>query len=274
MQSPFPGMDPFLEAHWGDIHQRIVLYAADQLQSQLPADLRARVEERVLLQTADEIVRMIAPDVRIRESTSPLARDGVSVDEAGPVATLTTADPLVVQLPEAEHEAVTESFLEIRDVGSGGRVVTTIEVLSLSNKYGAEGQTQYLRKVRELRQSQVSLVEINLLRAGVRSMLVSESLIPKSHRTAYLTSVVRGWKWSAVEIYRMPLREKLPKIGVPLREHERDVILDLQALIDQCYDRGAYNDIDYRSDPQPPFGDNDAAWANQLLASWRRHDPS
>ena len=47
MKSPFPGMDPYLEAHWGDIHQRIVLYAADQLQGQLPSDLRARVEERV-----------------------------------------------------------------------------------------------------------------------------------------------------------------------------------------------------------------------------------
>jgi len=24
MPSPFPGMDPYLEAHWGDIHTRLM----------------------------------------------------------------------------------------------------------------------------------------------------------------------------------------------------------------------------------------------------------
>ncbi len=34
MPSPFPGMDPYLEAHWGDIHHRIVNYACDAIQDQ------------------------------------------------------------------------------------------------------------------------------------------------------------------------------------------------------------------------------------------------
>jgi hypothetical protein len=29
MNSPFPGMDPYLERHWGDILQRIVTYTCD-----------------------------------------------------------------------------------------------------------------------------------------------------------------------------------------------------------------------------------------------------
>lgn len=47
MKSPFPGMDPYLEAYWGDVHQRLVMYLSDAIQVNLPVDLRSRVEERV-----------------------------------------------------------------------------------------------------------------------------------------------------------------------------------------------------------------------------------
>ena len=46
MPSPFPGMDPYLERHWGDVHTRLITSASDPLQKFLPKDLRARVEER------------------------------------------------------------------------------------------------------------------------------------------------------------------------------------------------------------------------------------
>jgi hypothetical protein len=38
--SPFPGMDPWLEQHWGDVHHSIITYARDQLQERLPPGLR------------------------------------------------------------------------------------------------------------------------------------------------------------------------------------------------------------------------------------------
>lgn len=262
MKSPFPGMDPYLESHWGDIHQRMVLYAADQLQGQLPLDLRARVEERVLLQSRDEILRTLVPDVQISERVVPVR--SISTQYDGSIV-IETARPVTIEFREAEHETVTESFLEIREAGSGGRVVTTIEVLSLANKYGADGQTQYRRKVREMRQSGVGLVEINLLRAGPCCMVLDEIDIPASLRTRYLTAVVRGYNWSAVEIYQMPLREKLPVIAVPLREHEKDVTLDLQTLISQCYERGGYDDINYRDEPVPNLKESDREWMNNLL---------
>lgn len=28
MSSPFPGMDPHLEAHWGNVHHRLITYAS------------------------------------------------------------------------------------------------------------------------------------------------------------------------------------------------------------------------------------------------------
>ncbi len=41
MASPFPGMDPYLEAHWRDVHARLIIYASDALQVLLPGSLRA-----------------------------------------------------------------------------------------------------------------------------------------------------------------------------------------------------------------------------------------
>ncbi|MBW3600284.1 MAG: DUF4058 family protein [Planctomycetes bacterium] len=45
MSSPFPGMDPYLEAFWGDVHASLVTYARDQLRVQLSPDLKARAVE-------------------------------------------------------------------------------------------------------------------------------------------------------------------------------------------------------------------------------------
>src|SRR4051812_34353107 len=67
MPSPFPGMDPYLEQHWLDVHARLILYACDQLEAQLPTSLIARVEERVVFETEEPRPRAVYPDVQIRE---------------------------------------------------------------------------------------------------------------------------------------------------------------------------------------------------------------
>ena len=53
MPSPFPGMDPYLERHWLDVHARLVTYAADALNGVLPPDLIARTEERLVVESID-----------------------------------------------------------------------------------------------------------------------------------------------------------------------------------------------------------------------------
>lgn len=45
MNSPFPGMDPYLERYWRDVHTSFLVYARNQLNTRLPDDLQARVEE-------------------------------------------------------------------------------------------------------------------------------------------------------------------------------------------------------------------------------------
>ena len=47
MKSPFPGMDPYFETHWGDVHVTLMVYASNQLNAQLPDDFWAHVEEDV-----------------------------------------------------------------------------------------------------------------------------------------------------------------------------------------------------------------------------------
>ena len=67
MKSPFPGMDPYLEQHWGDVHQAFITYLRDALQLRLPAGLRARMQERVYIELPEEGRHESYPDVRVFE---------------------------------------------------------------------------------------------------------------------------------------------------------------------------------------------------------------
>lgn len=262
MASPFPGMDPYLEQHWRDVHTSLITYARDQLQANLPGDLRARVEERVVVEPGLDVERSVFPDIRVVQR----GRGGASAEAAE--AGVAVAEPLVIHLPD---EPATETFIEIIDLGSGRRVVTVIEVLSLSNKLPGESQELYLKKRDELRRGGVSLVEIDLLRAGRRVLPIPAQRIPESHRTTYQVCVRRGWRSTAVELYRVPLRQRLPTINVPLRETDCDVPLDLQALVDRSYRNAGYDDdLDYRRPPDPPLDPDDEAWADELLRSQGR----
>ena len=67
MKSPFPGMDPYLESHWLDVHSSLVTSARDALNEQLPDDLVASVEERIAVESEGGTDRLISPDVRVFE---------------------------------------------------------------------------------------------------------------------------------------------------------------------------------------------------------------
>src|SRR5256714_8281502 len=116
MPSPFPGMDPYLEAHWRDVHASLIIYARDLLQGVLPGSLRARVEERVLLETPMGLGgHPLFPDVRVVEYAD--RQDLESRPEAG----VAVAEPLVV---DAAPDTARETFLDVIDPESVNRVVT------------------------------------------------------------------------------------------------------------------------------------------------------
>ena len=55
-------MDPYLEAHWLDVHPRLIVEASTVIQRQLGDDLVARIEERLLVEDSVGPVRHIGPD--------------------------------------------------------------------------------------------------------------------------------------------------------------------------------------------------------------------
>lgn len=246
-------MDPYLEQHWGDVHNTLIVYAKEILNERLPRDLRARTQERIVVEIPGED-HTYYPDIRVVEDgrSGGTATAMVGTDVA-------MADPLVVSF----HEPETQAFLEIIESGPERRVITVLEIVSPSNKVG-KGREQYLQKQQDLSDGGVSLVEIDLLRAGPHVLQLPLARYPASHRTPYKVCVCRGTK-AAAEIYRVPLREALPAIRVPLRPDDADVPLDLQTLIAQVYHHGRYDDIDYTLPPLPPFDPEDAAWADDLL---------
>jgi hypothetical protein len=260
MESPFPGMDPYLERFWNDVHARLVTYACDQLQERLPADLIARIQARVYVETPEGPGKSVHPDVRVLErgrghSTAPTSLDGIAV-----------ADPEIVVL--SQEEPVTETYLEIIEARSGHRVITGIEFLSPTNKTPGPGQDLYLQKEYEFRRAKVSFVEVDLVRSGQRILAGSPYAVPAPNQTAYIACVRRSWQSNRLEFYRLPLRERLRAFRIPLRESDSDVPLDLQALVDLAYRHGRYElELDYHQPPEPPLEAADAAWADELLRS-------
>src|SRR4051812_42591652 len=174
MPSPFPGMDPFLEhpATFPAIHGSWITYLREFLQARLPEPYFAESGERLWVEATE---RSIGPDVDVLRGDQP-SPPAVGGQEG--VAVATTAQPLVITVP---HEERRETWLEIRSATPDGeRVVTTIEVLSPTNKTpGPKGRTLYLQKQQEILDSDVHLVEIDLLRAGTHTTAVPLDLLRK-----------------------------------------------------------------------------------------------
>ena len=256
MPSPFPGMDPYLERGWGDVHARLNVGLCDRLNDFLPRDLRASVEARVYLGPPPRDAAQSLPDVAVLEGP---ARAGRRPNGGG----VALARPLVLHL---QVEEFTGRFIEIRELGSGGRLITAVEVLSPSNKRPGKGQKLYLKKQRELRRAEVSSVEIDLLRAGRRVLAYpTEDLRPPTGLITWRASARDGRRRQSkftrslcANLYR-PSPSRCVKGAT-------DAPLDLQSAVDHLYQSGRYDGwLDYSKPPLPPLDPADEAWADNLL---------
>ncbi len=257
-KSPFPGMDPYLEQAWRDVHHKLCTYACDDIQSQLSGGLLARVDERLVVEQPSAIARSVYGDVRVVHRNAPKSSRPIA-----PSSGVALAEPITLEISD---ETATEGYIEIIDARTGGRVITVVEFLSITNKLPGPGQDQYRRKRLELQTGGVSLVEINLLRSGPFIGTFPESMLHPENRTPYYAVVHRGWAGQSYQYYPMPLADRLPAIAIPLRETDPPVALDIQSLIDRVYNNGAYDmEIDYAKDPDPPLDAEAAHWANELL---------
>jgi len=255
--SPFPGMDPYLEAPeiWVDFHNNLASEIQATLNRVLPRRYIARLNPYVvyeLVEIAD--IRIARPDIGVYETQPP---EQTTVPTATAVATITAPVTSLVAL----EEPVRLFSVEIREVGTM-RLVTAIEILSPANKRsGHEAREEYLEKRRSLLRSSAHLIEIDLLRSGERMPL--EKPVPKA---AYYIVLSRVQKRPVVEVWPVQIWEKLPTVPVPLLHPDPDVLLDLNGVVASVYERGAYERIiDYRQPPPPPLTDEEAQWIDRWL---------
>lgn len=261
MPGPFPGMDPFLENHWGDLHTSLTTYARDQLRPLLPSELTAQVEEYVHLEFEDdEADRREQPDVEIVEIPDTDAGFRPIIAAAGVVAAM----PIIVPRPAAW----TERWIKITDRDDNS-LVTVIVFLSPGNKRTQSQRDAFNRKQEALLDGGANLVEIDLVRHGGWAMTVPDIHLSEKYRYPYRICAVRAYQPELAECYSVPLREPLPAIRVPLRKIDPDVILDLQSLIFRAWDAGDYCRINYAQAACPKFKPEDEAWIQERFSAWK-----
>lgn len=247
MPSPFPGMDPYLEAPtiFPGLHNRLIALLGEALQAALSAPYFAEIGERAWVEVSG---RFIEPDASVLHRRRE--------DEGGGVAAAPTRSvPIVVTVP---HDERREPFLEIRTTGEEGeRLVTAVEMLRPSSKTpGERGRELYLRKQREILESRTYLVEIDLLRGGRHTTAVPlDRLREAAGPFDYHVSIHRSDRFEDFLVYPIRLPDPLPEIAVPLLPGDPDVAVDLQKLFDRAYDVGPYRRrVRYReASPVPPL---------------------
>lgn len=262
--NPLPGMNPWLEAYWGDVHTRLTTYSCDTIQRQLPSDLQARVAEYLSVQEPDEETRKsrrISPDVHIAEQPGlrTSADGGLAIDE------VVADEPLRVRRRSPPQ---TLRYIQIVDLKAHRRVVTVIEFISPANKVTSAGRKQYLAKQSELIDAEVNLVEIDLLREGTWVLAAEQEIYPDHLKGPYRVCVVRADSSEEAELYSAGFATPLPTIRIPLRPADRDVLLPLHSLVNTAYENGRYgNDLDYTTMPDPPLKAEEQAWIADYLKS-------
>lgn len=258
MPSPFPGMDPHLEnpTTWSDLHHRLISYISEMLQPKLRPNYNARIEERVFV---EEPSQTFYPDVALLKSNSPRLREAATAEKTA--IEIVVRDPVEIVLFPTDYR---EPFIEIRH--TSGQVITVIEVLSPANKFG-EGRRLYRRKQEDVLNSHTHLVEIDLLSQGLFTVACADPLSAEPMRhpalppSRYVICVSRATDRSRVEAYPLKLQEPLPAFRIPLKAPDPDVVLDLQAVFEKCYENGGYEDlINYKEKPPTPLSSEEEEW--------------
>ena len=257
-------MDPYIEACelWGDFHGHLIEAIYQRVADVLPDHYLARTDERnyiVLVGVDSKDSHAFYPDVSV--TTLPARKK--SSKKGGGAAVAEPArgsEPMVLRA--FIEDQFRERFIEIYEATPEQRLVTSIEILSPSNKCpNTPGWDLFQRKRQAQMIQGVNLVEIDLLRGGQRMPMLDPW--PES---PYTLMVARAKHVQSCLVWPASFREPLPAIPVPLARPDPDVILELQPLIDVIYQRARYSrSIDYARPLKPRLTAEDAAWLKQQL---------
>ncbi len=258
--SPFSGMDPYLESPslWSDVHNTLISIFREQISSCLPPQYVAELETQLVIDDHKNDPFSAVPDVTVTHTQWDRGNGNASFAENTATAAAITPAPLHLKFPEPFPTRVTSIYVKRIE---GDDLVTVIELLSPSNKqYNNKHRKKYVQKLLNFYDSDIHLVEIDLLRQGARIPLVG---LPK---TDYLAMVSRSYQRPDCEVWPIKLRESLPVLPVPLLRPDSDVPLDLGEALRTAYERAHYERrINYNAPPTPPLKSEDAAWATGLI---------
>jgi hypothetical protein len=262
-------MDPYIEACglWRDFHHELISGIKNVLARAASDRYLVRVGERsyiVLVEEEGMKRHPFYPDVSLtteRRKKPSRKKSGTALAEP-PLE----AEPVLMRaFIQDEH---LEAFVEIYEDTPEQRLVTSIEVLSPSNKRpNTPGWELYLRKRQSLLLGDANLVEIDLLRGGTRMPMLDPW--PDS---PYTIMVARAKRYDRCRVWPVFFQLPPPRIPVPLAKPDADIHLDLQPIFDLIYERSRYErSIDYRKPLSPPLDNAATAWLEKRLRPGRRN---
>jgi len=257
METPFPGMDPYLEhpVLWESVHVRLITTMANQLQPRLDPRYVASIEERVYIE---------GPQRRIPDTWVQKIRQ---TQREGAVAQPQEDTAVVLDVEELE---IHEARIEILDLYNEMRLVALIELVSPTNKVRGPGRKSYVKKQNETLARDCHLVEIDLLRRGRHVLSIPEWRVQTVKPYDYLVCINRWPERHRFRLYPCRLRERLPRIRVPLADADQDVPLDIQEALEKAYYEGRYMwRVRYEEPCVPPLKRGDQKWANERWAAYK-----
>ncbi|HYH68512.1 MAG TPA: DUF4058 family protein [Urbifossiella sp.] len=255
MPSPFPGMDPWLEGSlWPDVHGSLIFTIREAIAARLPAGYFANVDQYVWLSDGEgEPVRRGQPDTFVSGDGGPIP--GVNLTAAAPT--------LHVRLPTPKRVRK-KRYIRLLDTEDRS-VVTVIELLSPSDKLPKKDRARYLAKREEYLAAGVNLVEIDLLRRGLRVPMGK----PEAPAADYFVLVSRAAEYPDADVWAFDIRDAIPRFPVPLKSEHGGLTLDLRSCLDRAYDAAHYERlIDYSKPAAPVLRKPDAVWAVELLKTY------
>jgi hypothetical protein len=241
------------------MHARLIVAIANQLQPKVDPRYIASVEERVFISGPQRRL----PDVWIQKV--PTAEGATPLPEF---------DSDTAVIVEVENLEIHETRVEILDSYNAMKLIALIEVVSPTNKMAGPGRVSYKAKQTETLARECHLIEIDLLRRGRHVLCIPEWRVKPLNPFDYLCCVSPWPTRNRFALYPRTLRERLPRMKIPLAGDDPDTVLDLQSALEQVYVEGRYGRrIRYHDKCKPRLSPRDQTWANETIAASRAPRP-
>ena len=260
--SPFPGYDPFVRQYWHGFHNKFASCIADAINDCLDGTLVATIDERIVIETDD----WADPRIEYRPDVAVVER----FERVLPVASGQTGIALMEEetfrLITSEEKQV---WIDIIEPRSKGRVVTSIEIVSPSNKRSGAGRNAYLDKQRNVALAGASLIEMDFINGLKPLTFAARHGFVQTTDAPYHISVTWGYKPGVVTVHPVRLSAPLGGLRIPLREIDTPIVIDLQVAFDNAFSSGRFHFlVNYAVDWADLIPLPDRAWAIAQLESF------